>query len=544
MSEAQPPPVHAAIYARVSTDEQGRGYSIETQVAGCHQYARQHGMVVWDSHVFIDRGISGAVMDRPALDAMRQIIRSRAIQAVIVYDIDRLARNLTHQCLLIDEQKHAGVVFHPALHPIDATPEGQMLLQVLGAFAELERAKIRERSLRGSQKRLEMGLPKGHTAPYGYRWTKSPHASTLEVDETEAEVVRQIFRWCLDGRSVRSITRQLTQDRIPTRRATLKLGTKKTPPWCWNVSSVHRMLRSTAYLGRIYAGMVKVSGKIRTKQPRAHWTELHIPAIIDQDTFDAVAVQLVKNGAMAQRKRKHDYLLSAASLRCGQCGGGLSPDERAYYYNLALQRTYVYYRCNTRQNRSDGSWCRVTVPAWQIDTAVWAFVERLLVNPDIIMEAITLAQAGGVEQRREAQHRLDSLDRRLTELTQADARLIEAYTGGALTVDELKAQRERLSQQKQQVTDERWEAQVALDQLGSPPPEPYALQDYLAAARERLQTDRLAERRMVIDWLGLVVTWTRGQPLLITGRVPSHTPGQPCVWHTSLTTDLNLTLDL
>jgi site-specific DNA recombinase len=535
--------VHAAIYARVSTEDQGKGYSIETQIAGCQRYAAQHGMAVWQSHVFVDRGISGATLDRPGLDAMRKLIRSRAIQAVIVYDVDRLSRNLGHQCLLVEEQRQAGVNFHPALHPVDATPEGQLLLQMLGAFAELERAKIRERSMRGTQKRFDEGLPHGHVAPYGYRWVGTKHTATLEIDPDAAEVVRRVFQWCLEGRSVRSITKQLTQEHIPTSRATCpRMGTQKTPSWYWNTSSVHRMLRQTAYVGRLYEGKVRISGKLRVKQPREHWKALTIEPIIDQDTFDAVAVALVRHQQGARRNRKYDYLFSGQTLRCGRCGNGLYASTTAWYYG-GRRHTATYYQCNTKVNRPSGPYCRGTLSGRRVEPLVWRFVEQLLDHPKLILEAIALAHEGGAEQRLEAQRRLDSLDRQLDGLTQADIRLIEAYTGGAMSVDELKAHRERLSQQKQRVVEEHWEAQEALAQCGASPPEPYALDEHIASVRQHLTTGSLAERRTVMDLLALVVTWIPDAPLRIEGTVPSLTPGVLCTWQTHLSDDLNLTLD-
>jgi len=105
--------IHAAIYARVSTDDQVQGTSLESQVEACHAYARSHGLVVWQSHVFVDGGVSGTLLERPALDAMREVVRTRAVQAIIVYALDRLSRVLWHQSMLIDEWKKLGCTFIP-----------------------------------------------------------------------------------------------------------------------------------------------------------------------------------------------------------------------------------------------------------------------------------------------------------------------------------------------------------------------------------------------------------------------------------------------
>ena len=95
-----------AIYARVSTDEQAKGYSLKTQVEACQTYAKERGYIVTET--FSD-DYTGAVMDRPALNKLRDLIALETIEAVIVYDVDRLARKSAYQVLIEEEFKRAGV---------------------------------------------------------------------------------------------------------------------------------------------------------------------------------------------------------------------------------------------------------------------------------------------------------------------------------------------------------------------------------------------------------------------------------------------------
>jgi len=521
--------IHAAIYARVSTDDQVQGTSLESQVEACHAYARSHGLVVWQSHVFVDGGVSGTLLERPALDAMREVVRTRAVQAIIVYALDRLSRVLWHQSMLIDEWEKAGVHFHTVREKIEETPEGQLMRQVVGSFAEWERTKIRDRMMRGKAALIAKGISNSHAAPYGYRWTHVPHASTLVIDETEAEVVRQVFRWCLEGKTLRWITMELTRERIPTRRAHLFPTRRKTAPWCWNRSTIHRMVRYEGYVGRIYVGKEKMVGKKYVKQPREHWTELSIPPIIDQDTFDAVGERLTENQRKASRNSKHMYLLSSATLRCGVCGGGMGGASHRRQHVA----DYVYYICNTHVSRMDRSHCRVFVPATVIEPLAWACIERVLADPKTISDSIDSAQQGGAEQRMEAQRRVDSLEQRIVEKDREDVRLIEAYQGGAMRVEELKHHRQQVAADKEALTEERWEAQEALSRLGALPPMPYALEAYVRFAQQHLKMGSVAEKRAVIEKLGVSFVWTPGQPIIIRGRVPSATDGAWCAWEES-----------
>jgi site-specific DNA recombinase len=147
---------YAAIYVRVSTEDQGKGYSIPTQIEACQALAQQQGYRVPEQYVFTD-DLTGTILERPVLQQVRELIRSRAIQAAIVYDLDRLSRKHGHQLLLLEECERAEVAVLVASSPIEATPEGTLLLHMKGAMAEYERAKIMERTRRGRVGRARAG---------------------------------------------------------------------------------------------------------------------------------------------------------------------------------------------------------------------------------------------------------------------------------------------------------------------------------------------------------------------------------------------------
>src|SRR4029453_18749917 len=98
----------AAIYARVSTEDQGKGFSLPSQIAACQTLASKSGYTVPDSHVFTDE-MSGTTLARPGLQQVRDLITRRAIAALVVYDPDRLSRNLGHQLLMAEQAEKAGV---------------------------------------------------------------------------------------------------------------------------------------------------------------------------------------------------------------------------------------------------------------------------------------------------------------------------------------------------------------------------------------------------------------------------------------------------
>jgi site-specific DNA recombinase len=165
---------YAAIYARVSTEDQGKGYSIPTQIEACQKLAECERYEVPEGHVLIDEGLSGTTMDRPGLRRVRDLVNAQAIAAVIVIDPDRLSRNLGHQLLLAEELEQASVKLLIVSHPLEQGPEGWLFFQMRGALAEYERAKMLERMKRGCIGRAKSGNPWGGQVPLGYRVIREP----------------------------------------------------------------------------------------------------------------------------------------------------------------------------------------------------------------------------------------------------------------------------------------------------------------------------------------------------------------------------------
>jgi site-specific DNA recombinase len=159
----------AAIYARVSTDRQGREQTLASPLEALHRGANEHRHELTSEHIDIDEGYTGACLDRPSLDALRDAVQQGVIDVVAVLSPDRLARKYAYQVLLLEELRKAGceVVF---LHrPITDDPQDQLLLQIQGAVAEYERAVIGERFRRGKLQKAREGHWLGGRAPYGYR---------------------------------------------------------------------------------------------------------------------------------------------------------------------------------------------------------------------------------------------------------------------------------------------------------------------------------------------------------------------------------------
>jgi len=188
----------AAIYTRVSSDQQKENKTIGSQVDELLGFAEEHRYVVPDEYVFKDEGYSGAILVRPGLERVRDLSAEGNIQAVLIYSPDRLSRNYAYQVVLMDEFASCGVEVIFMNSPRAETPEEALLLQFQGMISEYERAMIKERSRRGKRFKAKSGVVNVLCgAPYGYNYIKKTEATAAyyEINEAEALVVQSVFKW-------------------------------------------------------------------------------------------------------------------------------------------------------------------------------------------------------------------------------------------------------------------------------------------------------------------------------------------------------------
>lgn len=234
----------AAIYARVSTPNQAEEQTIESQIQALTAYAAQQGFRLEEKHIYRDEGYSGSRLDRPALDRLRDDAYAGLLDVILILSPDRLARRYAYQVLLVEELQRWGCEVISLERPLKDSPEDRLLLEIQGAFAEYERAKFMERARRGKLHKARAGQIMNVRAPYGYRYIRKRDGAppALVVDEAEAEVVRQIFRWYLEGKGVSWIAKELGRRRIPT-----KFGKAR-----WPRASIYLILQNPAYIGTLY----------------------------------------------------------------------------------------------------------------------------------------------------------------------------------------------------------------------------------------------------------------------------------------------------
>src|SRR3954464_10470171 len=209
-------PKQAILYVRVSTDEQARsGYSLAQQIEALREHASREGNEVLEE--VPDPGQSGASLERPGMDRVRDLVAAGGVSVVLAQDRDRFAREPAYYYLLRREFEEHGTKLRALNDRGDDTPEGELTDGILDQLAKFERAKTAERTRRGRLRKAGEGkVVAGRSPRYGFKLNASRDG--YEVDEEKMRVVRRIFREVADGTTHRALAHALQQEGVPTPR--------------------------------------------------------------------------------------------------------------------------------------------------------------------------------------------------------------------------------------------------------------------------------------------------------------------------------------
>ena len=429
--------MRVAIYARVSTESQEARGTIGSQleVLRARVAGEGHELVA----EYCDDGCSGARLDRPGLDKLRDAAEAGQLDAVWCLSPDRLARVYAYQVIVIDELARYGVsvLFHDT-PPLDDDPQTHLLTQVQGVIAEYERAKIAERYRRGKLWRARAGEVIAWKCPYGYRRIPrcAEQAAHLEIYEPEAAIVRRIFRdYVQNNLSMRQITWHLSQDSVPT----------PSGKAIWGVSMIGRLLRNEAYVGRVYYNRTTsvlnrspAKGARQTRRPHEEWIAIPVPAIVNEELFEAAQKVSRDNSQWSPRRAGLDHWLLRGLVKCGHCGVSVSCHKMRgrngtfhYYYYCRnhdpLKAGGEHRRCPERNVRAD-----------ELDTFVFEQVRATMLRPELLLTGEAAVSTRGKTADDELlAAQVARFDRKIELAAAERRRLVDLYQAGFIEQDEL-----------------------------------------------------------------------------------------------------------
>ena len=457
-------PRRAILYARVSTDEQARsGYSLAQQIEALRVYTVREGHEVLEE--VSDPGQSGASLERPGMDRVRDLVAAGGVSVVLAQDRDRFAREPAYHYLLRREFEEHGTMIRALNDRGDDSPEGELTDGILDQLGKYERAKIAERTRRGKLKRARDGkVVPTHTPDYGFRYTEDREG--YEVDPEKMAVVRRIFEMVgREGKTLHGAKKILDREGVPTpararywgnrfirnlilddvykphtheevrRLVAPEVAARLDPDkvygiWYYNVT--RRKTRQVAELdadgSRTYVKRSKT-----TVRPADEW--IAVPVVdsgILRELVDVARDAIKHNRRPASRKHRF-WELAGGITRCGGCG-------KMMFTNSITNKGLHYYRCPSRRENGKEACDVKNRRADKIEAEVWESIRAILSDPERLREDLDRM----IEMKRKTHHGEPrrEMDIWLEKLGEADRKRIKfqhAYAEDAITLNDLKA---------------------------------------------------------------------------------------------------------
>lgn len=354
---------NAAVYVRLSKEDGDKieSDSITSQKDILSEYVKQKDDIKI-SDFYIDDGWSGANFERPAFSRMMSDIYAKKVDCVIVKDLSRFGRNYADSSRYIDDifvkLNIRFIALNSGVDTISKHTNPATQCITVGIQNVINESYIANTSvsIRGALDiNRKQGKFIGSFATYGY--LKDPDDyHKLVVDEEAAEVVRTIFKWFIDGKSVIGITKNLNALGIPNpseykrQKGFNYKHTNKNNDGLWCDSTVRRMLRNQMYIGNMVQGKnTNLSYKIKKcrAKPKEEWIiveSTHEP-IIDKETFEKAQSLFNRNTRTSPKKTEVD--LFSGFVKCADCHRAMSKKVNNHAYGV-----YKYYRCVTASKKS------------------------------------------------------------------------------------------------------------------------------------------------------------------------------------------------
>jgi len=426
------PKVRVATYARVSTQEQAtEGTSMEFQDSQLNTYCQLQGWMIINSYT--DPGYSGKDDNRPGLERMLSDARIGMFDKVVVYKLDRLARNLR---LLLDIEQRLrayGASLTSVKESVDtSTGTGKMVFQMFGMIAEWERDAIVERTRSGRLQRYRDGCWAGGKVPYGYGYNKP--TKKLVIGEVEARIVRRIYSEYSEGKTLYGISEGLNKDKVPGRGKNCQ---------GWRQTAVRQVLINPMYKGtQIVNRHAHISDINKIDLSKA--IQISVPAIVTEQVWQ-IAQERLKNNKHVKPKNQGEFLLQGM-ITCGTCG---------YAYRAERVNGIKYYLCRGRMkyHHLDGS-PRCKSPSFKsewLENEVWKRMEEVINEPDQLFAVIKDTIENLRLREADLAARIRPIDERLAAIAEQKAKLADDWVVRYMNNDKFKELKENLDREETRI---------------------------------------------------------------------------------------------
>jgi site-specific DNA recombinase len=404
-------PKQAVLYARVSTDEQARsGYSLAQQLEALRKYAAREGYEVLEE--VADPGQSGASLERPGMDRVRDLVAAGGVSVVLAQDRDRFAREPAYHYLLRREFEEHNTKIRALNDRGVESPEGELTDGILDQLAKYERAKTAERTRRGKLRKAKEGkIVAGRMATFGVDFNEDRDGYV--VNEETMPIVRRVFEMVgVEGLPIHTVKRVFEREEVPT---------PYSGQW-WSAKTLRDIILDDCYkphtfeevrelVGQNVAATLNPEdnygiswyGRHRTSvkqvvefgpggkryrrrrgatvKPREQW--IAVPVIdsgMPRELVEA-AREAIADNRKASSAGNRFWELSGGVLVCGNCGRRMTTCRRRRDSNAT--KYYHHYRCPKRQIEGPNACShKKNYRAGEIEETVWGVVSGFMKDPD------------------------------------------------------------------------------------------------------------------------------------------------------------------
>lgn len=399
--------LRAALYARVSTEEQAKeGFSIDAQLNILSAWSVVKGYQIADRYV--DDGYSAKNLNRPAVQRLLEDCRAGAIDAVVVWRLDRLSRSLRDTLTVVEDVFRAkNIEFISTTESIDTTTtSGRLMLNILASFAQNEREVNEERVRTVSMDLARQCIHMGGVPPYGYSVGEDRH---YLVNESEAAAIRMLFELRAEGHGYGDIITAMTNAGFRTR--TGKVFTKDT---------LHDMLKNEKYAGVYTYNRAAAATRQGTRNNHASKPTDEIiripggmPAIVSQSAFEAVQRRMAEDRHHTGTYRAKRIYIASGMVYCAVCGSKMTID------NVGRNRDGSYqmsYQCRNK--------CVRRIRYEKMDEHIFNLFDELIADPVILGRAAEIAAENANNEASDIQACAIAAGQRLQEIESKIASII------------------------------------------------------------------------------------------------------------------------
>jgi len=466
-----------ALYARVSTQEQAKNYSIPAQLDLLRNFAQANNYEIFKEYV--DAGISGTTSDRPQLRELFNDAKRGYFKILLVYRIDRFFRSTLKLLNAVDELQKTGVSFRFITEPFDTSnPLGNFMISVFASIAQLERDILIERSKMGVLKSVQEGHYMASVPLYGYKYDRE--IKNLKIHPEESEVVKLIFAIYQEP--------HLSQVKIAKKLNDMGYFCRKGGKW--HAKQIHRVLINSAYCGKWRYGTDSESVLV------------DIPRLVSDETFNEIQELLKKRRVGCNRNQKYDYLL-INHLYCGICKRRMTVRTRKSVgryggktYGPYFHQHYYCFGRTLKQGCTMG-WIRKD----KIESLVWHKIQEYVKNPGLIRHAMQENDKRRQDKLTQLKGELIKITNEIERLELEEEKILNLYRKEMIDEAKLSSQMKKTNTEKQALNQKKAEIELQIESGKYLKTRLNALEDLINRIQNNIDSLTYEKKQEIIDLL-------------------------------------------